>query len=491
MNPSERFFAKLRKLTVYLETESNSLLHASQNLKDDDEDEENGAQALYQLCSEVRALKRQVQDQVATHDASSTELRSFIRKCLVLKQRTTEDIDRLKKHYEKYGYRPQKARPGNTKMHSTKEVEEQAERELEKTDEAQEDEEMGQVICEEGQESETPEKMPPPSVDQLRTPKLSDFGLSALHFQRVVGEADPPQSIGPVPAVALSPPPFVMNLQPPQPKCSLRMDKDALTPRLEDFGISEDTMCWNNDFTMDLFSKKPPKASSKTMEKDQKPPHVFSTVSAVPNNGVANESLESPDPPVFCTPGFKIEKHRVPSSPPLDRQKNLDSPPHPNNCPSTPEFPTFETPFVSKLLKKQAIEEESGRHRGLLEGSFLLPDVSNTNRAPSFDVSEMPKILSYEEEAMPEMPTLHSHFGSSLASKPASGEILPGKKMGAGNVLDLNQAPVPLLDGHNQDWCLSTPKMRMRFHTEPCTPEMPDISSVTQDILKLVAQCKS
>jgi len=84
MNPSERFFAKLRKLTVYLETESNYLLHTSQNLKDDDgklavakcsindpvivvhpltvvcgraEDEENGAQALYQLHSEVRTLK--------------------------------------------------------------------------------------------------------------------------------------------------------------------------------------------------------------------------------------------------------------------------------------------------------------------------------------------------------------------------------------------------------------------------------------------------
>lgn len=36
MNASERFFAKLRKLTVYLETESKDLLHASQNLKEDD-----------------------------------------------------------------------------------------------------------------------------------------------------------------------------------------------------------------------------------------------------------------------------------------------------------------------------------------------------------------------------------------------------------------------------------------------------------------------
>uniref|UniRef100_A0A672KFS5 Spindle and kinetochore-associated protein 3-like n=1 Tax=Sinocyclocheilus grahami TaxID=75366 RepID=A0A672KFS5_SINGR len=250
MNPSERFFAKLRKLTVCLETESNNLLHASQNPQDDDE---NGAQALYQLHSEVRALKvcaclvmahdftlfkyglhftqnhvqRQVQDQVATHDATSTE---------------------LKKHNEKYGYRPRN-------MNGRKEAEEQAER-----DAAEEDEVMGQGICEEAQQSETPEKMQPP-VDQLRTPKLSDFGLSALQFQRVLGEAEPPHIAAPVPAVALSPPSFVMNMQPKTPKCSLHMEEDALTPRLEDFGISEYTVCWNNDFTMDLFNKKPPKTS--------------------------------------------------------------------------------------------------------------------------------------------------------------------------------------------------------------------------------------
>lgn len=128
------------------------------------------------------------------------------------------------------------------------------------------DEAMGQGICEEVQQPETPEKQPP--VDQLLTPKLSDFGLSALQFQRVLGEAEPPHSAAPapapVPAVALSPPPFVMNmhpLQPKTPKCSLRMEEDAPTPRLEDFGISEYTMCWNNDFTMDLFNKKPPKTS--------------------------------------------------------------------------------------------------------------------------------------------------------------------------------------------------------------------------------------
>lgn len=148
-------------------------------------------------------------------------------------------------------------------MNGTKEAEEQAERDAEKPDAAEEDEETERGDCEEVHQSMTPEKMPPP-VDQLQTPKLSDFGLSALQFQRVLGEAEVPLIAATVPAVAPSPPPILMNLQPPQPKtpkCSLSMEEDALTPRLEDFGISEYTMCWNNDFTMDLFNKKPPKNS--------------------------------------------------------------------------------------------------------------------------------------------------------------------------------------------------------------------------------------
>lgn len=149
-------------------------------------------------------------------------------------------------------------------MKSTKEVEEQEESELENTHEIQKDKEMGHGDYEDTQQSKTPDKMPSPFVEQQRTPKLSDFGLSALQLQRVFNVAEPSYDDAPVPAVALSPPPFVMNMQPPQPKtpkCSLRMEEDAPTPRLEDFGISEYTMCWNNDFTMDLFNKKPPKKS--------------------------------------------------------------------------------------------------------------------------------------------------------------------------------------------------------------------------------------
>lgn len=113
----------------------------------------------------------------------------------------------------------------------------------------------------EAPECETPEKMAPPAVDPMRTPQLSDFGLSALHLQMVLGNSE--MSRGLAPAVALTPPSLDLMMmhesQPKTPKCSLIMDEEALTPRLEDFGITESTMCFNNDFTMDLFRKRPPK----------------------------------------------------------------------------------------------------------------------------------------------------------------------------------------------------------------------------------------
>lgn len=40
------------------------------------------------------------------------------------------------------------------------------------------------------------------------------------------------------------------------------------------------------------------------------------------------------------------------------------------------------------------------------------------------------------------------------------------------------------LDGPTQEFSLGTPRLRKDFQ-EPCTPEMPDLSSVTQDICKV------
>lgn len=64
--------------------------------------------------------------------------------------------------------------------------------------------------------------------------------------------------------------------------------------------------------------------------------------------------------------------------------------------------------FTAITVSQDERQEESERHSRSQEDSFRLPD-------PSFDAPEMPKVLRYEDEAMPEMPTLQSVFGRSLA----------------------------------------------------------------------------
>lgn len=67
------------------------------------------------------------------------------------------------------------------------------------------------------------------------------------------------------------------------------------------------------------------------------------------------------------------------------------------------------------------------------------------------------------------------------------GLLLYGIKVGAGIQSAVTEPRGPLLqaDEHTQDWCLATPRIRMEFDVEPRTPEMPDMSSITQDIFKV------
>ncbi|XP_072541266.1 SKA complex subunit 3 [Salminus brasiliensis] len=491
MDTSIRFFAKLRSLAVRLETERANLEHtASQKLDEEDEDTESGAvRALHELHSEVRGFKKLVQGQVASQDDGCGELRSFIKTCMVLKQRTTEDIERIKNHYEKYGYKPRKAFQKNSEVNGHCEaqikliLEEQPEREPAGEVSGDGNEEV--QVQESAEEPETPEKMPPPAVDQMRTPQLADFGLSALHLQMVLCNVEQSREVAPVPAVALTPPPFIMPMEPSQPKtprCSLIMDEDAPTPRLEDFGITEHTMCLNNDFTMDLFRKKPPRGRpthSATEETAQGPQNLPTPPSFMPHEKISNESMESPELPAFCSLELKMNKP-LPSSSALPSSPS--SPTHTSNTACTPPLPTFETPFISKLIsaRKETRQNEQDGLGGSLN-SMPNPLECPAVRGSSSDMPQMPVRLCPKEETTPEMPKLQS-FSLSLPC------------MGGGTRSGITEPQPPVLhanDDHTEDWCLATPRVRMDFQVEPRTPEMPDMSSITQDILKLVSQAKS
>ncbi|XP_010878558.2 spindle and kinetochore-associated protein 3 [Esox lucius] len=418
MDPTARFFGKLRNLVVNLETETASLQQAHQNNDDEDRDVEVAVSALHELHSEVRALKGQVKKQLLAQQVEEDNMRSFITKCMVLKQRTTEDIQRLRKHYEIYGYKAptniQKNPESNSQDSDASAMEDEAE------------------LGEEDQVEVEGHQPSVPYVDPMRTPQLSDFGLSKIHLKRACGGTMFSSVETPTPTRTFHLPSLVSAMQPPipkTPKCTLRMDEDdeLQTPRIVDFGLSEHTMCLNNDFTMDLQCKQSSKLLSGSVSSglgvmSPRPAHVLS---APLSNPMAHHlaTMESPKAPVFSIPGLKITKlpQRAPSPPPRG-SNDLGSPCRLGNLQGTPEVPAFETPYINRLL--------STRKRGA-----------------------------------------------------AGGEARLEQSIGAG------EPPFLEIDGPTQTFNLGTPLVRGHC-SEPPTPEMPDLSSVTQDIFKLISQSK-
>lgn len=98
----------------------------------------------------------------------------------------------------------------------------------------------------------------PPVSDMLRTPRLSDFGLSEMGPKKAPAVSDWCAEEPAMPQISL-PKSFSIPGLPPKPvtpKCALWLDDDEpQTPKLHKFAISEDTMFQLNDFTMDLWKK--------------------------------------------------------------------------------------------------------------------------------------------------------------------------------------------------------------------------------------------
>lgn len=101
---------------------------------------------------------------------------------------------------------------------------------------------------------------PPVPGDPLRSPQLSDFGLSqyafsrpwsALHGQQLAANASQENAKHTTPQKTQA-----ACVLPKTPKCMLKMDDfECVTPKLEHFGINEHTMCMNEDYTMALIHK--------------------------------------------------------------------------------------------------------------------------------------------------------------------------------------------------------------------------------------------
>ncbi|KAK7800610.1 hypothetical protein U0070_024236 [Myodes glareolus] len=180
-------------------------------------------------------------------------------------------------------------------------------------------------VCEDiqkpGVEGEKPEPcVPSSSVAEkplLYSPQLSDFGLERYMVSRVT--PNPPQTTENLEEECLSETPPAKDsciTVPKTPRCALKMDDfECKTPKLEHFGISEYTMCLNEDYTMGLKNMKNIKSSPlSTASGEAMGTGSVTTESsfAIPRSvsqqlGKTDaEYTDSPLPPKFCTPGLKI-----------------------------------------------------------------------------------------------------------------------------------------------------------------------------------------
>ncbi|CAJ1079062.1 spindle and kinetochore-associated protein 3 [Xyrichtys novacula] len=485
MNPTVEYFSKLRTLAVTLETETAKIQQDFENRNNEDDDDSGTAaramRAYHELNRDVGNMKGQIQEHLAQQKARENELSSFIKACKVAKQRVTQDIQTLKGHWEKYGYQAPQDTQKQTKSKSQELEAEDVVADVEETNSAEEEVEGQEEAG--GDPSKSPPG-PPSFPGTMRTPQLSDFGLSEMHLKRALAGAAWCTEVPPMPEMSLPHPTLSTPAPPPMPltpKCALRMDDDELqTPQMHDFGISEHTLCLNNDFTMDLLRKNAKRPQRPSLDIPAPPGEPLMKSLQTQAN-----KLESPEPPVFCTPGFKIKKTNY--TPQAESNCGTESPAQPECLPSTPEVPAFQTLYVNRLAstKKSAWQDES---IVMQTDGFESQTTQNGTTGSKFswkynepDIST----VGIEDLQMPEMPDLEFQLGNTLLSR---GAKKPGKT--TQEYKEVTKGPTVSrleVDEPTQEFRLGTPRIRMGYQ-EPSTPEMPDLSSVTQDICKLLSE---
>ncbi|XP_061782076.1 SKA complex subunit 3 isoform X1 [Nerophis lumbriciformis] len=460
MDPRSQFFAELKKLAVTLESETDRLRRSfdGRHDRDDSEAAARGMRAYYDLKCDVVALKGQMQEVLSKQKTQEKEVNTFIHACRAVQHKVTQDIQTLKGHFEKYGYQGPSDSPGPNKVEE--EEESAAENHVETETIAGSDSLQAAA--------------PPTFTNPMRTPRLSDFGLSERQLRRNMGAPEWCAKVPTMPEMSLPQPALHTPVPPPlTPKCALRMDEDDMrTPQMMDFGLFEHTACLNNDFTMDLFRKNAsyPKEPAQDL---LVPPDSRVTEDLQKE---APDNWESPEPPVFGTLGFKIQKANGHSSPPP--REGSESPSPPGNQPSTPEVPAFKTSYMNRLVSS-VVTSSDGKH------TFYLPTPCRQGSGAAmwdYDVPEL-CVLGGEDKPMLPIPNLQSTLGNMLQS---GGKKLPfDRKSPEPDVLSMDMD-----GGATQEFSLGTPRTRMDLF-EAGTPEMPDLSSVTQDICKLIKQTQT
>ncbi|NWR54240.1 SKA3 protein, partial [Bucorvus abyssinicus] len=234
---SRDFFGKLRGLCLTLEKEARQLERALHG-EDTDYEEESPIRVLQDLHCEIRTLKEDVNASLGKSGSEKQAIHEFMKASEILMQRNAADLGKIRELFQKYGYKPR----AEVKSDSTVSVQNKS------------NEEKANVphlpACAE---------KPPVPTDPLRNPQLSDFGLSQYAFSRPWSAVKGQRTTNICQENSKNRTPLKTQtpcVLPKTPKCMLKMDDyECVTPKLEHFGISEHTMCMNEDYTMSLIHK--------------------------------------------------------------------------------------------------------------------------------------------------------------------------------------------------------------------------------------------
>ncbi|CAL8388917.1 unnamed protein product [Gadus morhua 'NCC'] len=456
MDPTSQFFSKLRRLAVTLETETESLLGAYKTRDEHCDDEsatERGMGAYHTLCNELADLKGEIRVRLEQQLTREEEVKRYLAACGVMQRRITNDINTLKGHYESYGYKA----PPQTHTQVKGHLPESADLGVEEGSASVKEEEDGATERKDPHLPSTPQSTQPPSFDALRTPKLADFGLSELALKGMLSLAHREDVMVPkslqVPVLSFPPPQSSLAMPPAPtllmtPKCLSRTEKEVLpTPQMKDFGISERTLHPDSD----------PVATGAP------PPATYQMRTPKPSDfGLSDADLQR-----IGAMGYH-EALPMPALSFTSLQSSLAPP-------LSPGVPL--TPRRELHMEEEEEEEEEEELRTKMKDFGLVEHTLCLNNDFTMDLHRMAKISSKQKQPQMvnltlEMPKMESVFCNTLIQRRAC-------ESGDPSSLDV--------DGTTQEFNLRTPRVRLDYQ-DPSTPEMPDLSFITQDICKLVSR---
>ncbi|XP_061230311.1 spindle and kinetochore-associated protein 3 isoform X2 [Neopsephotus bourkii] len=351
MDSSRNFFSKLRTVAVSLEKELKQLEQALHGENTEHKDVP-PMKVLSDLRREVSSLKEAFNASLHKSCSRIQAINKFMKASEILMKRNEEDLEEIRKLFQKNGYKTcVKDSTGNEQ-----EEEEEEEVKSDSTASVQNKSDEDKTDDAPDLPAGTEKSLVP--ADPLRNPRLSDFGLSQYSFYRPWGAVEGQHATNVHQANLNRTPlkPLTPCTLPKTPKCKLKMDDyECVTPKLEHFGISEHTMCMNEDYTMSLMHK-----TAQTSEKLVKDDHEVTVQDMTPRKIMVTPGskskvttdnanwMASPMMPVFCTPDVKTPYRS--NSTVLSRLPETNEQPLPSHT-GTPQCPDFETRWIKEEAK--------------------------------------------------------------------------------------------------------------------------------------------